>query len=465
MAEYEIRISGVHYGANGDSVAGQKDTEEMHMRTRELLSWIDRVRPIVTLSPDPENRVHGRAIQARSLGKRIGRVAFECVNLVWDLLRASGKPMLLARVKEVAIQNHGYVVVTVSADELQQTQTPMAQETEWGLWLSDLPLLPPSEQLQAEEEAAFVLENVFFPCLNECDVQELKTYVNIWLEGSRHDLSREARQKRALYIELLEAAEDKEVRQLAEALKEQRRRICEREPLDEMATEWWQQRQEDPDVQRLWQQWRLKNDNKLWAGLRLIDSLLRQLPGDLYGDIGQMDVVLSRLYYLNTPRKAFQSIMALLMIRCLTCRELGIDMRPLAEGEYERDGIIKNPLEIPTTIGRVVAFGETHCDKIQRQTIELLVHWLRDDYELTHCQEIEALAEDTQLKLANAMEKMANKKTNAFTVYPQSGSTTNLGCDQKNSDFKTYLPKADGSEEQSMLESNKKGEEDVKIIK
>jgi len=49
MAEYEIRISGVHYGANGDSVAGQKDTEEMHVRTRELLSRIDRVRPIVTL--------------------------------------------------------------------------------------------------------------------------------------------------------------------------------------------------------------------------------------------------------------------------------------------------------------------------------------------------------------------------------------------------------------------------------
>ena len=30
MAEYLLRISGVHYGANGDSVAGQKDTEEMH---------------------------------------------------------------------------------------------------------------------------------------------------------------------------------------------------------------------------------------------------------------------------------------------------------------------------------------------------------------------------------------------------------------------------------------------------
>ena len=36
MTEYEIRITGVHYGANGDSVAGQKDTEEMHVRTRDL---------------------------------------------------------------------------------------------------------------------------------------------------------------------------------------------------------------------------------------------------------------------------------------------------------------------------------------------------------------------------------------------------------------------------------------------
>ena len=63
MAEYEIRISGVHYGANGDSVAGQKDTEEMHMRTRELLSRIDRVRPIVTLSPDPSNPVHESVVQ------------------------------------------------------------------------------------------------------------------------------------------------------------------------------------------------------------------------------------------------------------------------------------------------------------------------------------------------------------------------------------------------------------------
>ena len=397
MAEYEIRISGVHYGANGDSVAGQKDTEEMHMRTRELLSRIDRVRPIVTLSPDPENRVHGRAIQARSLGKRIGRVAFECVDLVWDLLRASGKPMLLARVKEVAIQNHGYAVVTVSADELQQTQTPMAQETEWGLWLSDLPLLPESEQLQAQQEVAYVLDNVYLPHLAEADFKEVKTYLDIWLENSWHDLSREARQKRSEYIELLLASPNKEMRQLAEPLKEQRRRLLEREPLDRLATMWWDARLESAEVKYLWQQWRLKNENKLWLGLRRIDTLLRQLPGELYGDIGKLDVILSSLYYLNTPRRAFQSIMALLMLRDLTCRELGLAMHPMTEDEYEADGRITNPMEMPTTIGRVVAFAETQCDKAQKQTIQLLAQWLRDDYEQSHPKEIEALAETDPL--------------------------------------------------------------------
>jgi len=63
--------------------------------------------------------------------------------------------------------------------------------------------------------------------------------------------------------------------------------------------------------------------------------------------------------------------------------------------------------------------------------------------------------EQKQDKLADAVEKAANKKTNEFTVYPQPGSTANLGCDQKNSDFKTYLPGAGASEEQSMLESKK----------
>ena len=58
---------------------------------------------------------------------------------------------------------------------------------------------------------------------------------------------------------------------------------------------------------------------------------------------------------------------------------------------------ITNPMEMPTTIGRVVAFGETQCDKAQKQTIQLLAQWLRDDYEQSHPQEIEAMAETEPL--------------------------------------------------------------------
>ena len=397
MAEHQLLISGVHYGANGDSVAGQKDTEEALMRTRELLSQIDSARPVVVLSPDPSNHIHRNAIQARALGKRIGRVSYDDNEKAWKLLRQSGKPMLMARVKDVSIMDHGYVNVIVDADELQESLQPSTVEIEWRLWLSDLPLLPESEQLQAQQEVAFVLDDLYLPHLAEADFMKVKTYLDIWLENSWHDLSREARQKRSAYIELLLAAPSKEIRQLAEPLKEQRRRLLEREPLDRLATTWWEDRLSCPEMQYLWQQWRLKNENKLWLGLRRIDALLRQLPGELYGDIGKLDVILSSLYYLNTPRKAFQSIMALLMLRDLTCRELGIAMYPMTEDEYETDGRITNPMEMPTTIGRVVAFAETQCDKAQRQTIQLLAQWLRDDYEQSHPKEIEALAETDPL--------------------------------------------------------------------
>ena len=424
MVEYLLKISGVHYGANGDSVAGQKDTEEMHVRTREMLSWIDRERPIVVLSADPTNHIHKEAIMARALGRRIGRVAYEDVDTAWKLLRQSGRPMMVAKVKEVVVKEHGYMVVTVTADELQAGLSASAKEIEWREWLSDLPLLPPSEQLQAEQEAEFVLDNVYLPCLATCDTNDVKTYLDIWLEGSRHDLSGEAQQKRSAYIRHLEASADKNVRLLAEPLKEQRRRICERAFLDEHTTVWWKERLESDDVQRLWRQWLLKNNKKLWQGLKMIDSLLRQLPGNLYGDIGQLDVMLSRLYYLNTPRQVFQAILALLMLRQLTCSQLGIDMRPMTEDEYQQDGLISNPMDMPTTIGRVVAFGETRCDRAQKQTIELLVHWLRDDYEQSHPQELDVLAKDTQ---QSQMVTMQNPTING-PIYGISGnSNVNLG--------------------------------------
>ena len=79
------------------------------------------------------------------------------------------------------------------------------------------------------------------------------------------------------------------------------------------------------------------NEGQLWGGLREIDEQLRQLPGQLYLDISKMDVVFSRLYYMNTPRKALDAILTLLMLRELTCRQLGIEMKPMIEKDYGVD--------------------------------------------------------------------------------------------------------------------------------
>lgn len=244
--------------------------------------------------------------------------------------------MMLAKVTEVAIKDHGFVMVSIEADELQTMQLPAMPEVDWGIWINQELKLPRSEQLEKESEAAFVLESLFLPHLADADIDKLKLYLNLWLEGGQHDLSREARQKRSAYIECLESAQNNEVRLLAEPLKEQRVRICERAPLDEHATVWWQERMDSLEVKQMWQRWRLKNSNKLWLGLRRIDTLLRQLPGELYNDIGQLDVVLSRLYYMNTPLEVFQAILAQLMLRDLACRELGIEMRPMTEEDYEQ---------------------------------------------------------------------------------------------------------------------------------
>ena len=52
--EYRFKISGVHYAANPEAETKRlPDTEEMHVRTRELLTKIDRERPLVSLFAEP----------------------------------------------------------------------------------------------------------------------------------------------------------------------------------------------------------------------------------------------------------------------------------------------------------------------------------------------------------------------------------------------------------------------------
>ena len=406
MKKYLMKISGVHYAANNDSVAGQTETEEMHVRTRQMLAWLRDERPIVVLAAEPTNHWNPNAVTARARGRRIGRVADECLDVANGLLASSGRGMLTARVVDVAVKEHGYAMVEVYAEEASPVQSSKATDIEWDMWMSDgQPLLPPDEQLEAELEASFVLDTMLLPNMAEADFDELKEYVEIWMRGSGHDLSREARQARSMYLEMLESAQCTEVRQLAEPLKEQRTSMCGRNALDERCGLWWQQQLASADMKRLWHQWTVRHDGRLWNGLQQIDILLRHLPGELYNDIGQLDVMLARLYYMNTPRQALRSVITMLMLRELSCRELHVAMRPMTEDEYRQHSLVENPMDIPTTIGRELSYGESLNSKAKKQTIEELCKWLNEDFQQNAVKEANELDSDEARKYWQRLQK------------------------------------------------------------
>ena len=343
MKEYRFRISGVHYAANPEAETKRlPDTEEMHVRTCELLRKIDRERPLVSLFAEPSNLFNPDCIMAFSRGNRIGRVADECVGEVKSLLAQSEDPILFARIEDVAIRQHGHLTVVVEAEELTDILPLQSSAIEWGMWLKDdMMRLSPHKLVLAEKEAYYILKKHLMTNIDEADITDLKIYLGLWLEGSCHDLSRESREARSQFIAQLEKAQNKDVRQLSEQLKQQRTSICGRMALTERASEWWTERLESEEMQRLWMQWWLANEGLLWGGLRDIDEKLRQLPGQLNNDIGKRDVVLSRLYYMNTPRKALDAILTLLMLRELTCRQLDIEMKPMIESEYGSDKVVE----------------------------------------------------------------------------------------------------------------------------
>lgn len=112
---------------------------------------------------------------------------------------------------------------------------------------------------------------------------------------------------------------------------------------------------------------------------------------------------------------------------------------------------------IPDILSNIEKLKEDNCD-------ESFAPQLLSNDSTSEMEQVNPVV-DAIKELTGVVKESLKTPKQQFTVYPQPGSTANLGCDQKNSDFKTYLPGAGASEEQSMLESNKKADEDVKIIK
>lgn len=421
MQEYKIKILGAQYAANPDYKFGDPETPEMWARTIGMLSNLRDMKPRVVLKAEPTNTNDPLAVMARAMGNKIGYVCRDQRDKVRSILSQSKRGMLAADISEVVVKEHGYLYITLQCQEAMDVSTK-EPGFDWSEWQTDIPLLPPMEALHAEEEAEFLLEEELLPRLADVNMTVLQTYLGIWMEGSRHDMSLEASRQRELYIKLLEESTRDEVHELASQLKHQSGSMCSLHRLEERTLEWWPRLVDSAEAANMWGRWCEQTNNQLWVGLRLIDDLLHQLPGNLYQNIGHMETVFSQLYYLCIPRAALTTILSLLVLRERTCRELGIEMKPMAETDYEKcmpesskfsmKDLASSFLKFPTKIALGMFGGvstllawhpewQKHAPKIQEQI-------------LAKQQEQQDRQEQRQDKIIEEVEKAANKPTEVY---------------------------------------------------
>ena len=266
MIEYIIKILGVQFAANPDYRFGDPETPEMWAKTIALLTELRDTMPRVVLKAEPTNSHDNRAVMVRAMGRKIGYVCRTQRDKIRSLVMGSKRGMLGAEIREVVIGKHGYLYITLRCEESTAVE---AQEPgfNWMGWHTDIPLLPPMDALNAEEEAEFILEEELLPRLADADTTELQTYLGIWMAGSRHDISQEACSQRQQYIKLLMESERDEVRALAKELEHQSAGMCSRHRLEERVMEWWPRLVASDEASNMWVRWREQTKGQLGVGI------------------------------------------------------------------------------------------------------------------------------------------------------------------------------------------------------
>lgn len=425
-----ITILGAQHFANPKDATASLTEAEKEARTIALLQKVQTMGGMVMLIPEPSNRHNRNAVLARHMGVSVGYVSDDYLEVVHRALKQNGGRPMLVPITEVKVYKHGFLHVALQ-DVATASVEPVLHEVDWSMWMVDVPLLPPSDAEYCQTEAEIVLGMT--PFTKESH-PKLSSNIDLWLRGSVNDLSREARESRSRYIEMLEASPDAEVRVLAEDVKHQRNAICGERMMTERTGTWWQSLKSSSDLRDVWQKWQLRCKRRYWQSLRMIDDMLRGLPGEMYDDIGNFGKFLSRLYYLKVPRVAYYSILTLMLIRELTCEKLGIPLEPLTTDDYLSDDVIRDMELMPATIGQVLRYGRTQCElPIQRATVQMLANWLRDEYTNSHCkaadvltQRDDAIREQTEAinSAAEAMKNLASKPTSIGQLNMGNGEQT-----------------------------------------
>ena len=197
--------------------------------------------------------------------------------------------------------------------------------------------------------------------------------------------------------------------------------------------------------------------------LAVCDFILQALQTDVHKHINEAEITkklkLIRRMLENGVYSPYREIERLTKENNVKDRQITELMAQLevakdAGDELKETDLITKIVEHSVKLGVEVAKNvELVLGRIYRGTTKFAEHfkWLEDYIANTSSAGdiLKAIAElNETLKIA------ANKPTNQFTVYPQDGSTANLGCRMQSPQFQV-IPSS--TEQQPKLESNKKG--------
>ena len=135
--------------------------------------------------------------------------------------------------------------------------------------------------------------------------------------------------------------------------------------------------------------------------------------------MGHMETLFSQLYYLCIPRAALITILSMLVLREKTCRELGIEMKPMAEADYEKcmpesskfsmKDLASSFLRFPTKIA-LGMFGGVSTLLAWHPEWQKSAPQIQEQI-LAQQKEQQDRHEQKQDKILDSMEKAANKPT------------------------------------------------------
>lgn len=336
MSHYKVKVVGLHYAANPTYVKEMGKVPEMEENTIRVLKELDENRPQIVLIPEPDNPCDPHAVMARCNGKRIGYVSKTDLETVHRLLQYAVKPLLIGSIEEVEVWSRGNLQIRVEAPERLSVVAESWGAYDWSNWQFDLPLLPVKDTWYACQEAEYMIEQYYFPFLNEKLLDGCERYLEVWLENSVYDVSDETYMFCCRHIACFGGHENPRVREWAERLRKHRTAFCGSKRFTKRM-EWWNSLQQSVEMMMLWDKWRYHISYKTRRGLRELDSHLRLLPDGLYALIGDLDRLLASLYYHRVPRNTLWSIYSALLLRIRTCKVLGIEMKPLPEDSVEYD--------------------------------------------------------------------------------------------------------------------------------